>query len=204
MNLVAVHSVVTVPQSGILVRVHFNRRLGHLYRRHGHSITLHSTQMSSYKSSLSRAKQQPSADPTDSMYRQQAQQLQELFPTWSNEGRLPSSLSRLALILSSQLDLQTLLAEVSGDVQVAATRITEGTVLSSFFRSNFGKLSSRSRPRRTMGFRLSQKRQETSVPRLLQRLNLPLSLWLERRGWFPRWERRTRWCGEWPPRQPFV
>ena len=37
-----------------------------------------------------------------------------------------SPFARLTFLVS---DLQTLLAEVAGDVQVAATRITEGTVL---------------------------------------------------------------------------
>ncbi|KAJ6463342.1 hypothetical protein C8R45DRAFT_1080321 [Mycena sanguinolenta] len=44
----------------------------------------------------------------NSKYRTQARQLQELFPSWSND------------------DLQSLLHEVAGDVELAATRISEG------------------------------------------------------------------------------
>ncbi|KAF8172832.1 hypothetical protein K438DRAFT_175917 [Mycena galopus ATCC 62051] len=44
----------------------------------------------------------------NSKYRSQARQLQELFPSWSND------------------DLQSLLHEVGGDVELAATRISEG------------------------------------------------------------------------------
>ncbi|RDB23852.1 hypothetical protein Hypma_009226 [Hypsizygus marmoreus] len=62
--------------------------------------------MSQYKSAI-RAKQSP--DPNEnSKYRSQARQLQELFPSWSND------------------DLQSLLTEVGGDVEVAATRISDG------------------------------------------------------------------------------
>ncbi|KAG6853852.1 hypothetical protein C0991_000613 [Blastosporella zonata] len=64
--------------------------------------------MSQYKSAL--RQQQPADSPDNSKYRNQAQQLQELFPNWTND------------------DLQSLLAEVQGDIQIAATRITEGTV----------------------------------------------------------------------------
>ena len=84
--------------------------------------------MSSYKSSLSRAKQQPTSESNDSKYRQQAQQLQELFPTWSNEGPISKVIGMTPILTFHLPDLQTLLAEVSGDVQVAATRISEGAV----------------------------------------------------------------------------
>ncbi|KAJ7222485.1 hypothetical protein GGX14DRAFT_663933 [Mycena pura] len=50
----------------------------------------------------------PAASPDNSKYRAQARQLQELFPTWSND------------------DLQSLLQEVAGDVELAAARISEG------------------------------------------------------------------------------
>ncbi|TFK71578.1 hypothetical protein BDN72DRAFT_837479 [Pluteus cervinus] len=62
--------------------------------------------MSQYKSAL--RGQQPSSQPDDYKYRPQARQLQEMFPSWSND------------------DLQSLLNEVGGDVEVAATRITDG------------------------------------------------------------------------------
>ncbi|KAI0920399.1 hypothetical protein AcW1_002154, partial [Taiwanofungus camphoratus] len=51
---------------------------------------------------------QPSQDAPLEKYRIKAQQLQELFPTWSND------------------DLRSLLSEVNGDVDLAATRISEG------------------------------------------------------------------------------
>ncbi|KAF8895000.1 hypothetical protein CPB84DRAFT_1816015 [Gymnopilus junonius] len=53
----------------------------------------------------------PALDSPDSQkFRSQARQLQELFPSWTND------------------DLLSLLNDVGGDVQIAATRITEGTV----------------------------------------------------------------------------
>ncbi|KAJ7689514.1 hypothetical protein B0H14DRAFT_3532770, partial [Mycena olivaceomarginata] len=50
----------------------------------------------------------PAPATTDTKYRQSARQLQELFPSWSSD------------------DLQSLLHEVAGDVELAATRISEG------------------------------------------------------------------------------
>ncbi|KAL4262307.1 RNA polymerase II degradation factor 1 [Pleurotus pulmonarius] len=63
----------------------------------------------SYKPTI-RSQQQPPDQPQleNSKYRAQAKQLQELFPSWSTE------------------DLLSLLAEVAGDVELAATRISEG------------------------------------------------------------------------------
>ncbi|KAJ7235820.1 hypothetical protein C8J57DRAFT_1452979 [Mycena rebaudengoi] len=61
--------------------------------------------MSSYKSAIRAA---PPDAPDTTKYRTQARQLQELFPSWSND------------------DLQSLLAEVGGDVELAATRISDG------------------------------------------------------------------------------
>ncbi|KAG6843950.1 hypothetical protein H0H87_011456 [Tephrocybe sp. NHM501043] len=63
--------------------------------------------MSQYKSAL--RQQLPADSQENSKYRNQAQQLQELFPNWTND------------------DLQSLLVEVHGDVELAATRISEGT-----------------------------------------------------------------------------
>ncbi|KAF8064124.1 hypothetical protein FPV67DRAFT_1503608 [Lyophyllum atratum] len=62
--------------------------------------------MSQYKSAL--RSQQPPEAADNSKYRQQARTLQELFPSWSND------------------DLQSLLVEVHGDVELAATRISDG------------------------------------------------------------------------------
>ncbi|KAF9219327.1 hypothetical protein BS17DRAFT_426908 [Gyrodon lividus] len=62
----------------------------------------------SYKSAAFR--NQTTSEPVDVKYRPQAQQLQEFFPDYSVE------------------DLQSLLNEVAGDVQIAATRISEGYV----------------------------------------------------------------------------
>ncbi|KAK0189668.1 hypothetical protein F5146DRAFT_1139077 [Armillaria mellea] len=62
--------------------------------------------MSHYKSAI-RA-QPPSDQPENNKFRDKARQLQELFPAWSND------------------DLQSLLSEVNGDVEVAATRISDG------------------------------------------------------------------------------
>ncbi|KII90171.1 hypothetical protein PLICRDRAFT_124097 [Plicaturopsis crispa FD-325 SS-3] len=59
----------------------------------------------SYKSSSFRA--QPHSEQPDK-YRSQARQLQELFPSWSSD------------------DLHSVLLEVAGDVELAATRISEG------------------------------------------------------------------------------
>ncbi|KAJ7153590.1 hypothetical protein C8R43DRAFT_1002676 [Mycena crocata] len=60
----------------------------------------------SYKTVIGSAP--PSSAQDNSKYRSQARQLQELFPSWSND------------------DLQSLLAEVAGDVELAATRISDG------------------------------------------------------------------------------
>ncbi|KAK0216073.1 hypothetical protein IW262DRAFT_1397768 [Armillaria fumosa] len=62
--------------------------------------------MSHYKSAI-RA-QPPSDQPENNKFHEKARQLQELFPAWSND------------------DLQSLLSEVNGDVEVAATRISDG------------------------------------------------------------------------------
>ncbi|KAG6808774.1 hypothetical protein H0H92_002954 [Tricholoma furcatifolium] len=62
--------------------------------------------MSQYKAAL--RQQQPADSLDNAKHRAQAQQLQELFPHWTND------------------DLLSLLAEVHGDVELAATRISEG------------------------------------------------------------------------------
>ncbi|PPQ98655.1 hypothetical protein CVT24_004153 [Panaeolus cyanescens] len=62
--------------------------------------------MSQYKSSV---RPQQDSSPS-SKFREKAAQLQELFPSWTND------------------DLLSLLAELNGDVELAATRISEGHV----------------------------------------------------------------------------
>lgn len=101
--------------------------------------------MSTYKASLSRP--QANKDSSESKYRQQAQQLQELFPTWSNEGMYPISAKRprsYCFSSTQRVDLQTVLTEVSGDVEMAATRISEGTVTHHFSEKMHRKLTSAS------------------------------------------------------------
>jgi hypothetical protein len=85
--------------------------------------------MSQYKSAI-RAQQSP--DNADTFkYRSQARQLQELFPTWSNDGLFFHPQSQASLTsLFFQKDLQSLLTEVAGDVQLAATRISDGMSVS--------------------------------------------------------------------------
>ncbi|KAJ3557062.1 hypothetical protein NM688_g1673 [Phlebia brevispora] len=51
---------------------------------------------------------QTTAEAAPEKYRNEVQQLKELFETWSNE------------------DLQSVLIETSGDVELAAARISEG------------------------------------------------------------------------------
>lgn len=78
--------------------------------------------MSQYKSAI-RA-QPPQEQLSNSKYAEQARQLQEFFPLWKNDGLfftilLPSTCSFLS-------DIQSLLVEVSGDVELAAARISDG------------------------------------------------------------------------------
>jgi hypothetical protein len=69
---------------------------------------------------------QPS-DQTDGKYRSQTQTLQKLFPAWSNDGDFTTQhLSARVLFIFFSKDLQSLLAEVCGDVELAATRIHNG------------------------------------------------------------------------------
>jgi len=70
--------------------------------------------MSQYKSAI--RTQPPQEQLSNSKYAEQAHQLQEFFPLWKND------------------DLQSLLVEVGGDVELAASRISEGTLfLHSFY-----------------------------------------------------------------------
>ncbi|KIK54654.1 hypothetical protein GYMLUDRAFT_897734 [Collybiopsis luxurians FD-317 M1] len=61
--------------------------------------------MASYKSAIRTA---PANDQSESKFKDKARQLQEFFPAWSHD------------------DLQSLLVEVNGDVEIAATRISDG------------------------------------------------------------------------------
>ncbi|KAJ7160884.1 hypothetical protein C8R46DRAFT_1194293 [Mycena filopes] len=63
--------------------------------------------MSTYKTAIGAAATPEMSKPAK-LYSVQARQLQELFPAWSND------------------DLQSLLSEVAGDVELAATRISDG------------------------------------------------------------------------------
>ncbi|KAK7027596.1 CUE domain-containing protein [Favolaschia claudopus] len=58
-------------------------------------------------------------------YRPQARQLQELFPSWSSDGQ-PISLLPFRRASYGAQTFSPLLHEVSGDVELAATRISEG------------------------------------------------------------------------------
>jgi len=81
-----------------------------------------STTYSSYR-------RQPTTDQVHDKYRQKTQQLKELFPTWSAEGASPRRYTRdtlNSLFFPPSSDLSSLLAEVNGDIEVAATRISEG------------------------------------------------------------------------------
>lgn len=81
-----------------------------------------STTYSSYR-------RQPTTDQAHDKYRQKAQQLKELFPAWSTEGSSPCRYTRDTLnspFFSPSSDLSSLLAEVNGELEVAATRISEG------------------------------------------------------------------------------
>lgn len=81
--------------------------------------------MSQYKSAI-RAQQSPD-DPDTSKYRSQARQLEELFPAWSIEGLFFHPTNTGTFDGFSLLkDLQSLLTEVGGDIELAATRITDG------------------------------------------------------------------------------
>jgi hypothetical protein len=79
------------------------------------------------------AKAADSTDMNSPQQRAKVKQLQELFPSWSNDGMAPVLIScrtsRLtAHHLRATLDLLSLLNEVQGDVDFAATRISEGTL----------------------------------------------------------------------------
>jgi hypothetical protein len=86
----------------------------------------------SYKASIRPQKQQQQQqqqhDPAGEKYKSKAQSLQEFFPDYSIEGqRFNETLFQLKIFtISVSTDLQSLLAEVGGDVDLAATRISEG------------------------------------------------------------------------------
>ena len=81
---------------------------------------------SQYKSAI-RA-QPPQEQHSNSKYSEQARQLQEFFPLWKNDGPFFSSFFHNFIANSFILsDLQSLLVEVSGDIELAAARISDGT-----------------------------------------------------------------------------
>ena len=80
--------------------------------------------MSQYKSAI---RAQPPQELSNSKYAEQARQLQEFFPLWKNDGLFLQSYyhSSTCSFLS---DIQSLLFDVSGDVELAAARISDGTL----------------------------------------------------------------------------
>lgn len=77
--------------------------------------------MSSYKAAI--RPQQPDSD--DKKYAPQVRQLRELFPDYSELGQSPF-FNRCTASSPSIPDLYALLVDVNGDIQTAATRITDG------------------------------------------------------------------------------
>lgn len=132
----------------------FARHLPPSFSHNLKSTTTMSTTYSSYR-------RQPTTDQVHDKYRQKVQHLKELFPTWQTEGAssLPLHTRHAQLILFSPSDLSGLLAEVNGDIEVAATRITEG-LLDTASRSFLFTEALSQRPSRTMGFRQSQEGQK--------------------------------------------
>ena len=87
--------------------------------------------MTSYKSTHFRRANAPKDSPAPDPLRPKIAQLQELFPHWSDEGPSLSSFSlvsplTLTLTLHPPPDLRSLLTELNGDLELAATRITDG------------------------------------------------------------------------------
>jgi len=82
----------------------------------------------SHKTTIRSQPQQASLDA--SKYPPKARQLQELFPTWSIAGQ-HFYLSYLRVCSLPLSDLETLLNELNGDLELAATRISDGMVCNS-------------------------------------------------------------------------
>jgi len=90
-----------------------------------HNLTSTTTMSTTYSS----YRRQPTTDQAHDKYRQKAQHLKELFPTWTVEGsssRLFHTRHAQLTLFSHSSDLSSLLAEVNGDLEVAAARISEG------------------------------------------------------------------------------
>lgn len=84
-----------------------------------------STTYSSYR-------RQPTTDQAHDKYRQGSQQLKDIYPDWAVEGSSsPSFHTRHAelTLFPHSSDLSNLLAEVGGDIEVAAARISEGLLI---------------------------------------------------------------------------
>jgi hypothetical protein len=84
--------------------------------------------MSQHKTTIRSQPQQASLDALK--YPPKARQLQELFPTWSIAGQ-HFYLSYLRICSLPFSDLETLLNELNGDLELAATRISDGIVCNS-------------------------------------------------------------------------
>ena len=139
---------------------------------------------SSYKSSAFRQPDQPAGE---FKYRPQVHQLQEFFPDYSAEG--PSPPPRPTIRLTCRTDLQSLLIEVAGDAQLAAQRISEGTL---FLNLQDSPLSLCHRSCGTVGLREKQKRQKTAhcpPPRFKGPSHVARS---HRLAGCPRWSRWSR------------
>jgi hypothetical protein len=79
--------------------------------------------MSQYKSTA-RSQQGTSKS---SPYREKATQLHELFPDLPVDGRRFAVSARRVFHIFNFTELEILLTEVNGDVQLAATRVTDGS-----------------------------------------------------------------------------
>ena len=130
---------------------------------HTTATTTHPS-MSSYKHAI-RA-QHTNGAPDAPRFRAEARTLQELFPAWPNDGtysfvlvQAPHDTDRVAD--GWRTDLLVLLNEVNGDVQLAATKISDGLSPPSFplLRCSL-KAHPTYRHRRALGRGLAQKGQK--------------------------------------------
>ena len=115
----------------------------------------------SYKPAAFRFQQQSDLPAGEFRYRPQVNQLQEIFPDFSVEGTSSSSLPTARAHLPSS-DLQSLLLEVGGDVELAGQRISDGLSFPPFFSFSPLSIICYHRSCRTVGLRENQKRQKTT------------------------------------------
>ena len=80
--------------------------------------------MSTYSTYTSRRPTE--STPPASSDKLKVEKLQELFSTWSNEGTPAIYFSSSALLTLCPPDLQSVLTETAGDVELAVARISEG------------------------------------------------------------------------------